>query len=271
MTHIVYGYGQASYDPSVPSTDDQEARVRDAAGNLLREGVLSADCQWGGFVRDEATQKPAKFAQRYGGSILLAGLHPRDIVISTSHDRIFSSVVDASETLEALQKLSCRLILLDDGLDTGKPEKALLPLAAMMKHLRQRERRRTKEEFDYRKRQGMPAGGKSAIGWEIVRAKLDGSDKAYFVPDHGARRVAQFIAEHYDQWHGTFEQTAYWLNAQKVFRPDGKPWRRTAVYNWYRAAKENFPLPNGRHEAHPIPAGSTLGEYHRRIVPDDDD
>ena len=67
--------------------------------------------------------------------------------------------------------LNARLILLDDGIDTGRPGELLQPLAAMMKRLRQRERRRTKEEFEFRKRLGMPAGGKAAIGWEICSSQ----------------------------------------------------------------------------------------------------
>jgi hypothetical protein len=103
---------------------------------------------------------------------------------------------------------------------------------------------------------------------------LDGVDRAYFVPDHGARRAAQYIVEHYDRWAttrgGSFEQTAYWLNAQKIYRPDGFRWRRTADMNWYHAAKDGFPLPNGRCKASPIPVGSVTGNVaHRRIILDD--
>jgi hypothetical protein len=187
-----------------------------------------------------------------------------------SHDRIFANVMDACEVLELANDLKFRLITLDYGIDTFEPHELLLPLTATMRSLRQRERRRTKEEFEFRKRQGMPAGGKCPIGWEVVRADLDGKDRAYFVPDNGARRVAQFIVEHYDSWDRTFEQTAYWLNAQKIYHPDGRPWRRTAVMNWYHAAKGGFPLPNGRREAFPIPVGAMTGnEAHRRVVLDD--
>ena len=138
----------------------------------------------------------------------------------------------------------------------------------MMKSLRQRERR-TKEEFEYRKRQGMPAGGKCPIGWELIHFKVNGRRQAHFVPDAGGRRVAQAILEHHDRWGGAFEQTAYWFNAQKIFRPDGRRWRRTAIFNWYHAAKDGFPLPNGRHEAFPIPVGATPVTHRRTIAQDD--
>jgi hypothetical protein len=192
-----------------------------------------------------------------------------------SHDRIFANVVDACETLELANRIGFRLIVLDYGIDTGAPHELLLPITATMKSLRQRERRRTKEVFEQRKRQGIPAGGKTPIGWEIVRADMDGKDRAYFVPHPAARRVAQFIVEHHDKWAsskcGSFEQTAHWLNAQRILRPDGRPWRTSAVFNWYHAAKAGFPLPNGRREAFPIPVGSMpAAEPHRRVVADDD-
>jgi DNA invertase Pin-like site-specific DNA recombinase len=271
MSCIVYGYGQASLDPSVPSTHEQESVVRSACATLMQSGRLPANAAWAGFVRDEATRKPVKFHQRQAASMLLAGLGPENAVIAASHDRIFSNVVDACEVLEAAQQRQFLLIVLDYGIDTSAPRGLVLSLAAMMKALRQRERRRTKEEFDYRKTQGMPAGGRAPIGWEIVRAKLDGNNRAYFVPAHGARRLAMFIVEHYDRWGGTFEQTAYWLNAQKFHRPDGKKWRKTAVHNWYHAAKGGFPLPNGRREAYPIPLGATPALQHWFVMPDDED
>jgi DNA invertase Pin-like site-specific DNA recombinase len=268
---LVYGYGQASYDPCVPSTHDQEAFLREACATLTKAGRLPADSAWVGFIRDEATLKPVKFRQRHAASLLLTGLSPSHVVMVASHDRIFANVVDACDTLELANDFGFRLIVLDYGIDTFEPQELLLPLTATMKSLRQRERRRTKEEFEYRKRQGMPAGGKAPIGWEIMRADLDGTDRAYFVPDQEARRVAQFIAEHYDRWGGTFEQTAYWMNAQKIFRPDGRRWRKTAIFNWYHAANDGFPLPNGRREAFPIPCGAVACSYHRRIEPDDED
>jgi len=271
MACVVFGYGQASIDPSVPSTYDQEAFVRSAFDELTKAGRFPPGSVWAGFVRDDWSRKPVKLRQRQGGSLLLAGLGPEHVVMAASHDRIFANVNDACETIEHVHRVGSRLLILDYGLDTSAPEELLLPIAGMMKALKGRERRRTKEAFEHRKQLGMPAGGKAPIGWEIVRANLDGIDRAYFVPHYGARRLAQFIVEHYERWRGTFEQTAYRLNAQKVVRPDGKPWRRTAVFNWYHAAKRGFPLPNGRRKALPIPIGAGPAHAYRRIVPDDED
>jgi len=271
MTVSIFGYGQASYDPLVPSTERQEAIVRDGSMLLISDGRLPTDSVWAGFVRDEVTPKPVKFRQRQAGSMLLAGLGPGDILMASSYDRIFANVADAWDTLELARRIGFRLIVLAPGVDTGTPQELLSPssLPAMMKSLRQLERRRTKEEFAYRRGNGMPAGGKCPIGWQMVRASVQGLDRAYFVPDPGARRVAQFIAEHYDRWGGTFEQTAYWLNAQKIFRPDGRRWRRTAIFNWYHAAKDGFPLPNGRREAFPIPVDAMPVRQCRTIAADD--
>src|SRR5262245_27557838 len=229
MTCIVLGYGQASLDPTVPSTAEQETHLEEACATLIKAGNLPADAKWAGFVREYATDKPTRFRQRHGGSCLLASLTANHVVMALRHDIIFSSVVDFSETLELLQLLRFRLIVLDCGLDIS-PNAQLTPIALAMKSLRQRERKRTKEEFEVRKRNGMPAGGRCPIGWEIVRAGRGAQDRAYFVPDHGARRLGKFIVEHREQWAstraGTFEQTAQWLNSQKIPRPDGKPWRK---------------------------------------------
>ena len=72
MTHV-FGYGQASYDFSVPSTEDQEAFLREACMTLTEAGRLPPDAVWAGFVRDDATLKPAEFRQRHAASLLLAG------------------------------------------------------------------------------------------------------------------------------------------------------------------------------------------------------
>jgi DNA invertase Pin-like site-specific DNA recombinase len=269
MTHFVYGYGQASFDPTVLSTENQEIFLRNACAALINAGRFPADSAWCGFVRDDATRKPVRFRQRPAASMFLAELGPSHILMAASSDRVFANVVDACETLELANQIGFRLLTLDYGIDTGAPHELLLPIAATMKHLRQRERRRTKEEFEYRKRQGIPAGGKCPIGWEIVRADLDGNDNAYFVPDNEARRVAHFIAEHYDRWGGNFEQTAYWMNAQKILRPDGRRWRKSAIRNWYHPAKNGFPLPNGRREAYPIPVGARPCVQSRRVELDD--
>ena len=76
MTFFVYGYGQASCDPSVPSTEQQEAFVRKAYAALINTGVLPPDSVWSGFVGDEATRKPVRFRQRQAASFLLARLAP---------------------------------------------------------------------------------------------------------------------------------------------------------------------------------------------------
>src|SRR5262249_45005556 len=230
----------------------------------------SSDSVWTGFFSDDVARRPVKFLQRQGGSMLLAHLRTGDIVMAMASDRIFCSVLDACETLELVHQIGFRLLVIACGLDTGAPGELLMPMVGMMKDLRQRERRRTKEEFEYRKRQGMPAGGKTPIGWEIVRADLDGIDRAFFVPHEGSRHIAQFIAEHYDRWGGNYEQTAYWMNAHKYFRPDGRRWRKNAIRNWYLAAKSDFPLPNGRREAYPIPIGAKpVINGHRRVLRDD--
>ena len=273
MTHYVYGYGQASIDPRLLSTGSQEHIACEAFASLLQTGQLPVDSVWQGFIRDDATRKPTPFRQRYRSTLLMVECMRGDhIVIAARHDCIFANVIDACEVLELTVQINFRLIVLDHGLDTGVPETSVTAIPAIVKSLKRRERQRTSEEFRYRKQIGMPAGGKTPIGWEIVRADLDGMDSAYFVPDHGARRVAQFIAEHYDRWGGNFEQTAYWMNAQKVFRPDGKRWRKSAIRNWYYAAKTGFPLPNGQRQAYPIPVGAMpVVEAHRRIEPDVDD
>jgi hypothetical protein len=267
----VYGYGMPSFDPRIPSTYQQEDVALEHFNIFRRVGKLPQDAIWGHFFRDEAAVKPARFRTRQAGSMLLAILQPGDMVIATGSDRIFASFDDAAEVLELTQQRRFRLVLLDDGVDSANSDTLLSPLMAMLKSLRASDRRRTKDVFEYRKRRGLPAGGKAPIGWEIVRANLDGINQAYFVPHNGARRVAQFIVEHYERWSGTFEQVAYWLNAQKVFRPDGKRWRKTAIFNWYHAAKANFPLPNGRCDAFPIPVGAMPARHHRFIESDDDE
>jgi len=239
---------------------------------LRQARILPADAEFIAFARDDATEKPIRFLRRDAASLLVArmSLHQGSVLVVPTHDRIFTSVCDACEGLEKLNAIGVRLIILDIGLDLGRPSELLLPMTAMMKALRIRERRRTKEEFARRKRCGLPAGGKPPIGWEMFRAQVGSLDQAYFIPDERARRVAQCLVEHYDRWGGTVRQTAQWLNAHGVRRPDGRRWRKTAVHNWYLACKAGFPLPNGRCEAFPIPADAKPSRRCRTIAEDDD-
>ena len=54
--------------------------MREAVATLTQHGKLPADSGWAGFVRDDAAQRPATFAKRHGGSILLASLHPGHVI-----------------------------------------------------------------------------------------------------------------------------------------------------------------------------------------------
>src|SRR5262249_39333892 len=115
------GYGRASRDTQILSTEQQESGVTDAFGALQRLKPKYAEAVWGGFYGDgidEAITRTSKFRERHFGSLVLAASQPGDVILVSNYDRIFANVIDVCETLEFLRMMQIGLIILDCDIDT---------------------------------------------------------------------------------------------------------------------------------------------------------
>jgi DNA invertase Pin-like site-specific DNA recombinase len=257
MSMTVRGYGRASTDAQILSTDQQHAKVRDAFAAFKTITSNWGDAVWGGFLADEATSRVSSFRERHFGSLLLAASQPGDIILVSNYDRIFASVVDVCESLELLSRMKVGLVILDTDLDTTTIiGDFCFKILALVKEMEVKEiRRRTRESIAHRKRLGRPMTA-PPVGWKHKAVQVPGVPKAqrYLVPDERARRYARKLAGIMLQGRYNFRQAAYYCNSEGFMQLNGKRWTEPTFAKWMRAAQADFPLPNGSHEAFPIPA-----------------
>lgn len=257
MSFSVYGYGRASDDKQVLSTDQQESVVREAF-ELFRKIKPGWDvAQWGGFFRDEATCRVTKFREREYGSIALAALQPNDVLLVSNYDRIFANVIDVAETLQIFDTTKRRLLILDMDIDTSTDlGNGLMKIMAVIKELEWKEiRRRARGSTAHRKKRGLPYGT-SLCGWKNVRVLIGNKPHSFYEPDYPMRRYYNELMRLHDRGL-SYEKVVLYCQRQNICNPNtGKPPTSTkTVHDAIKAALRNFALPNGTHPE-PIPPGA---------------
>lgn len=257
MGIVVRGYGRASTDKQVLSTEQQEAKVVDAFGAYQKIKPEWEFAAWGGFFRDQAVCRETYFRQREAGSQILALSSPGDIILVSNYDRIFANVRDVCETLEILRDAKVGLVILDCQIDTTTIiGEFCFKLMALVKELDVKTiRERCRNHAAYRKRIGRPISGVCTIGWRIVSVIVPGIEgiQKYLVPHKRARRLASEITMIAEGLNGNKLAAMRWCNRHKLFNFRGRRWNPETFNQWLWAAKANFPLPNGLQEAAPIP------------------
>ena len=250
---VFRGYGRASTDHQILSTEQQQAKIRDAFDYKIRQGMIPHDTVWGGFYRDEATGRTTKFREREAGSMVLALSKPGDIICASNFDRIFANLGDVCETLEYFKDNGIKPDILDAPVIDGAMGELFYGFLAILKKFERDEiRRRTAEIMEYRRKIGRPAGGSPPIGWKIARVGMpNGSQGSYFVPHMPqvtlGKRLLKLEKEHPDwKYHELFQHfVRYFVN--------GRIWQRDRFDRFYKAAHAGFPLPNGSFTPAPIP------------------
>lgn len=252
----VRGYGRASTDAQVASTEVQHARVQDGFDAYRRIKSSWANATWGGWFADEATSRVSVFRERHAGSLLLAACKPGDVILVSMYDRIFASVVDVCETMELLKAMKVGLIIMDSDFDTTSPVgEFCFKVLALVKELEVRHiRERTKAALEHRRRLGKPTGVRP-IGWKIVNVSIEGvaRPQKFYVPDHKARRLANEILSIKESNGLTYTAACEVCNKAGRKQLNKRRWTHPTFIGWCRAAEKGFPLPNGQHEAAPIP------------------
>lgn len=254
-TRIVRGYGRASTDSQTLSTAQQEAKIFDAFGAYQKIKEDWANATWGGFMADEATSRVSTFRERHAGSLTIAASKPGDIILVSNYDRIFANVVDVCDTLKLLHERNIGLVILDCDIDTTTILGAFcFKVLALVKELDVLEiRRRTRESKAHRRRLGRPYTGSIPIGWKHQLYRVPGIHlpQKYLVPNYRARRLAREILIIQERYGGN--QGCQFANVCGLKQVNGRRWQPMTFNKWCKAAVNDFPLPNGSHEAAPIP------------------
>jgi DNA invertase Pin-like site-specific DNA recombinase len=259
MSFRVFGYGRASTDGQVLSTNQQCAVIVDAFGAYQKIKSTWTEAVWAGFFADEATGRTSIFRERNNGSLLLAACDRGDVIMVSNYDRIFANVVDVCDTLKLLDEQGIRLIVLDCEIDTTTPIGAFcFKILALVKELEVVElRRRTRESAANRKRLGIPWCG-PMVGWRTVVMLIPGSSRPqkYLVPDNRKRRLAREIHKIAISHGMNLRQARFFCNDNKIYPPHRKYWTQPTFEKWIDAAINEFILPNGNHQSAPIPANA---------------
>jgi DNA invertase Pin-like site-specific DNA recombinase len=263
MGFTVRGYGRASRDHQILSTSQQESVVRDAFDSFRRIKPKWSDAEWGGFFPDGAEESACResiFRQRHFGSLILAASKPGDVILVSNYDRIFANVVDVCESLPLLSEMKVGLIVLDCDIDTTTiVGEFCFKILALVKEMEVKEiRRRTRESIAYRKRAGLPLGGRPTIGWMHTVFSQPGitTPQRRLVPDHAARRLAAELLRIKQSHKLSLHQASQFCNSLGLKQTNGRRWTPPTFAAWCRAAENNFPLPNGSHTPCPIPANA---------------
>jgi putative DNA-invertase from lambdoid prophage Rac len=153
---MLYGYGRVSTDMQGCSADDQRLQLQTWAGD--REIILCIDEDVSGSI-------PLK--ERPQGKAMWDLLVPGDVVVVTTKDRAFRSLIDAANTLLTWSQLGIKLHIMDFPVDltTDEGEMAFLTGAVFAQYERKKIGKRTSSALQHKARTGQPYLRTRPWGW----------------------------------------------------------------------------------------------------------
>ena len=156
VTGMIYGYGRVSTDMQGCSADDQRLQLQTWAGG--REIILFIDEDVSGSI-------PLK--DRPQGKAMWDLLVPGDVVVVTTKDRAFRSLIDAANTLLTWSQLGIKLHIMDFPVDltTDEGEMAFLTGAVFAQYERKKIGKRTSSALQHKARTGQPYLRTRPWGW----------------------------------------------------------------------------------------------------------
>jgi DNA invertase Pin-like site-specific DNA recombinase len=253
---VARAYGRASSDGQTMSTDQQHQVCKDVFDLKKRIHQEWANATWGGFFADEATCRETSFKERHFGSMVLAATKPGDRIMCSHHDRLGCGVLHTYETFKLAREMQFRIVMGDREVDPSDPMHMVIEniLSSLAEYELHRIRQRTKAALDHRKRLGKPCG-RAPIGWRTVQCLVEGITKPqkFFVPDHKARRLAKELVAIKEGNGLTYTAACDVCNKAGRKQLNKRRWTHPTFIAWCRAAEDDFVLPNGSHDALPIP------------------
>lgn len=177
---MIYGYGRVSTDMQDTSADDQRLQLQRWAGD--REMILFIDEDVSGSV-------PLK--DRPKGKEMWDLLVPGDVVVVTTKDRAFRSLIDAANTLLTWSQLGIKLHILDFPVDltTDEGEMAFLTGAVFAQYERKKIGKRTSSALKHKARTGQPYLRTRPWGWLKIGKTVGGKIVYEYVPCEQERKL----------------------------------------------------------------------------------
>jgi putative DNA-invertase from lambdoid prophage Rac len=156
---MLYGYCRVSTDMQEASSEAQRAALAEYA---KRAGQPLADV----FV-DEDVSGSVPLRDRPAGKRMWDRLQRGDMVVITTRDRGFRSLVDAATTLMIWREQGIKLHILDFPIDltTDEGELVFLQGAVFAQYERKQIGRRIRRGLAHRKQTGQPYGATRPWGW----------------------------------------------------------------------------------------------------------
>ena len=235
-TPTAYGYARVSTTKQELSIEGQQDKINTYYGQRLTEKFIFG----GTFVDHGVSAYRVPFPERPEGSKAFRLLQPGDILIASSMDRMFRSVIDLGKTLEYFRKIEVSLALIDFDLDTSTAIGQMMAeiLASVAKFESAHKADRLKNAFGVR-RGRKSAKGKATPppGWYWSKKKEQ------FVADYVERDLIKQILEWNDLGIRSVSKTCIWLKEEGVTRRDHKqPYRKQWVYHARAMMEAGWPL-----------------------------
>jgi DNA invertase Pin-like site-specific DNA recombinase len=177
---MLYGYARVSTDKQENSADAQAIR--------LRAYAEQSGLECGGvFVDEDQSAYKIPLNQRKQGRVLWDKLKEGDIVVCTTFDRVFRSVLDAATTMARCRQESISLRFLDNSLDVMSIQGELCynNMAAVSQYSSQIAGQRQREIQSFLVAAGRPCGKWRPLGWVA-------KDKA-FIPYQPEREIGDLV------------------------------------------------------------------------------
>jgi DNA invertase Pin-like site-specific DNA recombinase len=232
----LWGYVRVSTDDQNNSSQDQQARIAEAA---RQRGQIACVC-----VDEDVTGK-MPLRNRPQGRLLWDGLERGDTVLFVKHDRAFRSLRDAADTVHIWLEKGITPVFLNLGLDLGRPEGRLFfhQLASFAEFERELISQRVRDTVAYLKSQNRPHGNRP-FGWKRSHA----GKGATFVPFDQERELGMAVVNLHASGM-SYREIALHLMRERVTKP-GKRWTdpkgafylTSDVHALALATRQGFPI-----------------------------
>lgn len=235
----VFGYIRASTDKQELTLMNQRQRIEQRFQSTTGPGDVREGYAWGGVYEDDDVSGRTRWFARPSGELMFRELERGDHIIVWKLSRACRSMADFCGCLEILKEAGVTIESIHENVDMSTP------LGRFMMHIigafNEMEvetiKMQTKEGLDYKRRNGLPFGGKSPIGW-----RKEGLRKqSRFVPDHAERRLALTVANLRDGHKRSFKSIAREFAKAGYPTRQGGEWEVVTVMSLYTAAKFDFP------------------------------
>ncbi len=252
---VCRGYGRASIERQVISPLQQEETCYQAFQLFKRVKPGWSNAVWGGFYTEEPMTRTSKFRERPIGSLVLTVTQKGDAIIASNYDRMFANVMDVCEVIEDVERRQFRIVILDLDLPIDNNlGQAVFKLLEVIKELEVKEiRRRMRESKRYRLDHGLPVG-QPPVGWKnvVFRSRKNAGLLKRHVIDYEQRKIGA-IAANLKLAGLSIQKIMEHFRDHNIPAPDKRGWTYLRIRRLTKFSLLGFPLPNGSHEAPPIP------------------